>query len=178
MIQLRQLHRIAMLLASICFSLPTTAFAFDREHEIKTGIIYNLAKYCDWDLSRRPGGRFVIGVYRTRAFDLDLTMLNGKTLHDRTISVVQLRSESDIPNCQIVLLGDVGTDALHRYVKLCRGTGTMLVGESDNFVEEGGMVGFLLRDKNVHFEVNLQTAQCVRVGVSSKLLILADQVIR
>jgi hypothetical protein len=154
------------------------AFGRDREHEIKCGIIYNLAKYCDWESLRQPSGRFVIGVYRTKAFDLDIPSFNGRMLHGRTISVVQLKSEAEIANCQIAIIGDVGSDAIRRYNKLCRGSGTMLVGESDNFAEQGGMVGFLVRDGNVRFQVNLQAAQSVKVAVSSKLLILADQVFR
>jgi len=158
--------------------VPEICVALDREHQVKTGFIYSIAKYCDWDFPRKPGGRFVVGVYRTKAYDVDIDVLNGKLLHDRVVSVEQIRSESDIPGCQVVIIGDVGADAIRRCVKLCRNSGTLLVGESEGFAQDGGTVGFVIRDGTVRFDVNLLTAQADRVTISAKLLVLAEQVIR
>jgi hypothetical protein len=171
-------RRIVLVLALACVFAPGISVAVDREHQVKTGFIFSIAKFCNWDFSKKPGNRFIVGVYRTRAYDLDIDLLNGKSLFGRIVSVEQIKSEADISNCQIAIIGDVGSDALRRYVTLCKSSGTLLIGESENFAGAGGTLGFVVKDGMVRFQVNLRTAQEDRVTFSSKLLVLAEQVFR
>ena len=166
------------MIIAFCLFAPARTNASDREHQVKSGFVYSIAKFCDWDFSKKPGNRFVIGIYRTRAFDLDIDVLNGKTIRGRSVSVEQLRSEADIANCQVVIVGDVGAENIRHLVNLCKNSSTLLVGESEGFTRDGGTIGFVLRDGTVRFQVNLQTAQVDRVSISSKLLTLAEQVFR
>jgi hypothetical protein len=53
----------------------------------------------------------------------------------------------------------------------------LTVGESDGFVQQGGMIGFLLVDNKVRLEINLETAQRAKLKISSRLLLLAKSVI-
>ncbi|MDR3692716.1 MAG: YfiR family protein [Fimbriimonas sp.] len=163
-------------MAVACLSVVNPAFAVDREHQVKTGFIFSIAKFCEWDFSKRPGNRFIVGVYRTKAYDLDIDVLNGKTIFGRSVVVEEIKSEADIPNCQIVVLGDVGVEVIRHYASLCKNSGTMLIGESEGFAKYGGTVGFILEGGAVRFQVNLQTAQLDHVTFRSKLLILAEQV--
>lgn len=161
-----------------CFITYGLSASLDREHQVKTGFIFSIAKFCEWDFSKKSINNFIVGVYRTRAYDLDIELLNGKTIHGRPILVEQIKAEADISRCQIVVVGDVGPETLKRCINHCKGSGTILVGESEGFAKDGGTVGFVLKDGNVRFQVNLQTAQVDRVTFSSKLLILAEQVFR
>jgi hypothetical protein len=158
------------------FLASASPAGFDREHQVKTGFIYNIAKFCDWDFSHAAAGRFTVGIYRTEAYGHDLEVLSGKSIDGRTISVLRVNSEKDLARCQIVVLGDVGEDSIKHIANLCRNSGTLLVGESDNFARFGGTVGFVLKDGNVRFDVNLSTAKLDHVTLSSKLLRLAEQV--
>jgi hypothetical protein len=51
------------------------------------------------------------------------------------------------------------------------------VGESENFVQQGGMIGFFLEDNKVRFEINLDAAERARLKISARLLALAKTVI-
>jgi YfiR/HmsC-like len=53
----------------------------------------------------------------------------------------------------------------------------LTVGESDGFVEQGGMIGFLLVDNKVRFEINVQAAEQAKLRISSRRLLLAKLVI-
>ncbi|MGB7750059.1 MAG: YfiR family protein [Candidatus Acidiferrales bacterium] len=53
----------------------------------------------------------------------------------------------------------------------------LTVGESDGFVQQGGMIGFLLVENKVRFEINLQAAERANLKISSRLLLLAKSVI-
>jgi hypothetical protein len=51
------------------------------------------------------------------------------------------------------------------------------VGESINFAQGGGMIGFLLEDNKVRFEINLEAAERAKLKISARLLALAKTVI-
>ena len=158
--------------------LSRLSWAYDREHQVKTGFIYSIAKFCSWDQNKKTSNSFIVGVYRTKAFDVDIDALNGSLIHGKPVTVVQLSSESDVSGCQIVIVGDIGAEATKHLANQCKNSGTLLVGESEGFAKDGGAVGLIVRDGLVRFQVNLQTAQLDRVTLSSKLLILAEQVYR
>lgn len=161
-----------------CLVAPVQALGLDREHQVKTGFIFSIAKFCDWDFSKWPDNRFLIGVYRTKAYDLDIDVLNGRTIRGRKISVEQVKSEAEISGYHIIVVGDVGAESIKHLANLCRNTGTLIIGETESFAKDGGTVGLVVRDSNVKFQVNLQTAQLDHVVFPSKLLILAEQVYR
>ena len=167
----------AVLSVAVIFAHPT-ALASDREHQVKTGFIYAIAKYCDWDFTKKTDNRFVVGVFRNKAFDADIDVLNGKSIHDRIVVVQKLSSESEIASCQVVIVGDVGAEAIRRIVRLSKNSGTLLIGDSEGFAQDGGAIELAIRDGKVRFDVNLQTAKSAGVTISAKLLRLADQVIR
>jgi len=54
----------------------------------------------------------------------------------------------------------------------------LTVGETDGFVGVGGMIGFLLQDNRVRFEINLAAAESARLKIGSRLLMLAQTVVR
>ena len=52
----------------------------------------------------------------------------------------------------------------------------LTVGESEHFVEQGGMIGFFLEDNKVRFEINLTAAEHAKLKISARLLSLAKTV--
>jgi hypothetical protein len=50
------------------------------------------------------------------------------------------------------------------------------VGESDSFLQNGGIINFLLKEGKIHLTINLKAAQKVNLQISSKLLSVADVV--
>jgi hypothetical protein len=51
------------------------------------------------------------------------------------------------------------------------------VGETPGFLDAGGMIGFLLEENKVRFEINLNAADSARLKIGSRLLILARRVV-
>jgi hypothetical protein len=52
-----------------------------------------------------------------------------------------------------------------------------VVGDSEKFARQGGVIGFVKKDGKVRLEVNLNAARKARLEISSKLLAVADEVI-
>ena len=57
------------------------------------------------------------------------------------------------------------------------GNGVLLVGESEHFAQEGGVIGFCLEQNKVRFEINVEAAGKAKLKISAKLLALAKTVI-
>jgi hypothetical protein len=58
-----------------------------------------------------------------------------------------------------------------------RDTSVLTVGETKGFVQEGGIINFVLQDDRVLFEVNHKAARQAGLSVSSRLLAVAKLVI-
>jgi len=57
------------------------------------------------------------------------------------------------------------------------GNAVLTVGESEHFVQEGGIIGFCLEQNKIRFEINLEAAEKAKLKISAKLLALAKTVI-
>ncbi len=53
------------------------------------------------------------------------------------------------------------------------GRGLLTVGEGDSFVREGGMIGFVIDNRRVRFDINQAAAEAAGLKISSKLLSVA-----
>jgi hypothetical protein len=53
----------------------------------------------------------------------------------------------------------------------------LTVGETEQFVQDGGIIGFLLAEKKMRFEINLESAEKSGLKISAKLLALAKTVV-
>jgi hypothetical protein len=58
-----------------------------------------------------------------------------------------------------------------------RGRSVLTVGDSQGFVDAGGMIELLVEDERMRFEVNLHAANEARLKISAKLLSLAKAVL-
>jgi hypothetical protein len=53
----------------------------------------------------------------------------------------------------------------------------LTVGETENFTQQSGIIGFCLQENRIRFDINLQAAQHANLKISSRLLLLAKSVV-
>jgi len=59
--------------------------------------------------------------------------------------------------------------------RVTRKSPVLTIGESEQFLDAGGMISFVFEDAQLRFEVNPESAQKARLEISSKLLRLAKK---
>jgi hypothetical protein len=150
------------------------------EYEVKAAFLYNFAKFVEW-----PEGAFhgsddalTFCVLGEDPFNGALDRaVSGKIIDGHPLRVSRPRQISDLRSCKILFLAASERKNLPQLLASLRGAPVLTVGDSEHFIQAGGMIGFLIDDNKVKFEINVRATGDARLSASSKLLALAKTVI-
>lgn len=149
------------------------------EYQVKALCLLNFAKYVDWPTESfaQSNSPIVVGILGENKFGDDLKVaMQGKCIGERPVEIRPVSSEQDWRNCQVLFISESEKKREAGILNRVKSLPVLTVGESDEFLAEGGVVRFLLKDGKVRFEINLNAARTARLGISSKMLSLADTV--
>ena len=149
------------------------------EYQVKAAFLYNFTKFVEWppgvfESSDSPISICVLG-QNLFGHVLQETV-RGKSVNGRMLVVSGIPDARSATHCQILF---VSSSERMRYGAILRElrTGVLTVGETEGFIEEGGVVNLKLDGGKVQIQVNINAADQAGVRISSKLLSLA-QIIR
>ena len=147
------------------------------EYQVKAAFLFNFAKFVDWPTNAfaREDSAFVIGVFGVSPFGsaLDQTVRN-KSVAGHPFMVVTPSSIQEARKCHILFISTSENRRLREIVESLRGASVLTVGETGGFLDNGGMIGFLMEGQKVRFEINGEAAKAAGLKVSSKLLSLGE----
>jgi hypothetical protein len=150
------------------------------EYQVKAAFLYHFSQFVDW-----PEGTFKDAgsplTYCTLGEDpfhgaLDAS-LSGKAVGAHSLQVQHFKQPQEIRGCQILFIGETELKLVPSLLARLQGNPVLTVGESEHFVQDGGMIGFLLEENKIRFEINLDAAEHAKLKLSSRLLALAKRVI-
>ena len=150
------------------------------EYEVKAAFLFHFAQFVEWPEAAFHDANSPL-TYCTIGEDafhgsLDAA-LRGKMTGARAFRVEHINLPQEIQGCQVLFIGTKEKKLLPAILAGVKENAILTVGESEHFVQEGGMIGFLLDKNKVGFEINLEAAQKAKLRVSSKLLALAKKVV-
>jgi len=146
------------------------------EYQVKSAWLLNFARFVEWPPSNFPNAKtpFVVGVVGRGPLGKELDQaFAGKTVKGRAFEVRRLTSDSDLRGCHILFFISSEKRRLRDYLEKLSGYPVLTVGESDEFLDQGGIINFLLKDKSVRFEINLKAAQAAGLKLDANLLKVA-----
>ena len=149
------------------------------EYQIKAVRLMNFAKYVDWPSQTfaETNSPIVVGVIGENKFGDDLKDATvGRCYGGRKIEVREVGDEKDWDKCQILFVSASEEKRQSELLKSLKARPILTVGESDTFTRDGGVISFTKKDGKVRFEIDLNSAREAGLGISSKLLSLADTV--
>lgn len=147
------------------------------EYQIQAAFLFNFAAFVSWPdtLFESPVSPLRYCTLGANAVSRILEQLISDEHQDgRSLELLCLDSISDAAGCHILFLGrDAGNDAL-----LPAGweRDILTVGDSEAFVESGGMIALLRQRKRIHPVINMDALDASALRLSSKLLRLATLV--
>jgi len=146
------------------------------EYEVKAVFLYNFAKFVEWpsELPSDASDPFVIGIVGRDPFGTAVEQsLLRKTLNGRPLAIKRFRNEQDARGCQVLYISASERKRVKPLLASLQGDPVLTVGDTEEFVQAGGVIAFTLEDNRVRFEINMDAAQQAGLKISSKLLSLA-----
>jgi len=144
------------------------------EYKIKAGYLYNFTKFVTWPADNAE--TFNLCILGTDPFVGLIDPIEQRSVLGRPIKVFRfdnLRNMDHDPHCHILFISSSvkNTPAVVRNFD-----NTLVVGESGEFIDQGGMIGFINKQGKIKLQINLKTINQSGLKVSAKLLEVADVV--
>jgi YfiR/HmsC-like len=149
------------------------------EYQVKAAYLFNFLKFVEWpgDPIANTNGHWVIGIVGDNPFGDDLTqIISGKTVQGHELLVRRFQPGEDLHACHVLFISASEKKRLPSLLAALSGSSVLTVGDTDHFIESGGMIQFVMEEKRVRFGIDVRAAGRARLKVSSKLLSLARTV--
>ncbi len=150
------------------------------ERRVKTAFLYKFAGYVQWPATSfpRPNTPIVVGVAGDKRMAAELSQLVlGRTSAGRRILVVQPDLKTPLRDLHILFIASGESKRLRQWVEALQGAPTLVVTESDNALDQGSMINFVLSEGHVRFEIAKPPAEKCGLQLSSGLLAVAKSVV-
>jgi hypothetical protein len=150
----------------------SAASAGPLEYDVKAAFLLNFTKFIEW-----PPGAFatadaplIICIVGDDPFGRAIDQIvEGESVNGHRIVIERVGTYQQ-KSCRVLYAGGKtpppGTPGLP----------VLTVGEGDDFIHQGGMIGFVLDNRRVRFDINLKAAANAGLKLSSKLLSVARSV--
>jgi hypothetical protein len=150
------------------------------ESQVEAAYLYNFAKFVNW-----PAGTFATAqdpirlcVLSDELFQSQLNQIaKGKNIAGRPVLVIPVQNGLQARGCQELFISLADPDNLPQILESLHGSSVLTIGKVKDFVDEGGIIGFVMQGDHVHFQVNQKAASQAGLRLSSQLLSVAQVVI-
>lgn len=174
----RRIVRAALLAGVLTLVVPGLAWPGTTlaeqalgEAQVKAAFLLNFAKFIQWP--DRPAGPIVIGIAGDDAFAQVVSdTVRGRSVDGRPFETRVLASGDDPSNCQIVFIAVMRPAVAAEWLQRARGH-ALTVGETVQFLRDGGVVRLYSEAKRVRFQINQRNAEAAGLKVSAQLLMLS-----
>ncbi|HWN95716.1 MAG TPA: YfiR family protein [Methylomirabilota bacterium] len=149
------------------------------EYRVKSLFLFNFATYVDWPANAfaTASAPFVIGLIGDEKFAAVLAQtVEGKTVSGRRIVMQPIETEDDFGKCHILFIDEPDQKRLGEILDKVKTLPVLTVGETDRFMERGGVINLVKRQGKVRLDINLDAARQAQLAISVRLLSVADVV--
>jgi hypothetical protein len=147
------------------------------EYQVKAAFLYNFTKFVEWPPSafQNESAPFLVCIVGDNPFGEDLRqVVHGQKVGGRELMLLGKGTMADPTGCHLLFLGRSERERTAEVLAAVRDANVLTVGETEGFLEQGGVIRFTLQDGKVRFEISPEAAQRAGLKMSSKLLRLAN----
>ena len=149
------------------------------EPDVKAAFLYNFTRYVEWPREpSTPAEPFRLCVVAENVMKSAIQRtVAGESVNGRPLVMTEPQTAQEAQTCQILFVGRSESQRASTLLAAVRDQPVLTVGDSSRFAEQDGIIGFLLQDNRVRFDVNLPGAQRSQLRISSQLLRVANKVL-
>jgi len=149
------------------------------EYQVKAGFVSSFAGFVEWpsDAFKGPDEPIAICVLGQNPFGASLNGLaTGKIVQGRSLTVRQVPNASQADGCHILFVSSSEHLRLRAILEHLRDQSVLSIGDTSDFIAEGGIVNLRTEDGKVRIEINSDAAAQRHLRISSRLLQLAKNI--
>jgi hypothetical protein len=151
--------------------------AAPSEYALKSVFLYNFCRFIDWPNAAfsSPNEPLTIGIVGQDPFGALLNeAIAGESYHGRPIRIEHYRNARDIRPCHLLFVSRSEAGETSEILATVAGKSVVTVGETEAFIDKGGMIALTADQNRVRLRINPTTLRRANVDVSSKLLRVAE----
>jgi len=148
------------------------------EAEVKAAFLYNFAKFVEWPTNAftSDAAPLRVAVFGDDDFTAKLAaLLSDKKAHGRAFEVKRITNPQDAKNFHIVFVTGAESKRAILVLDAVKKSPVLTVGESEDFLDYGGIIMLYFEDAQPRFDINPEAAEKVKLIISSKLLRLGKK---
>lgn len=167
-----------LLLIVLVASLPLSLRAADgpSEAQVKAAFLLNFPKYVEWPATAfsETNSPVVVGIFAQDSVADEFAVMSQKKVIDgHPVQLLRVDSIDHCQGCHILFIGGNENSKVAEALTKLHGSNVLTVGESEDFIERGGMIELARRERRVVMEVDIDPIHEAGLKVSSKLLAVA-----
>ena len=166
----------------VTFGVLFIAAAFGQkidEYQLKAAFVCNFANFVEWppDAFKSPADPLAICVLGHNPFGRSLEgLLEGKVAGGRALAVREISDVRQAGGCHILFVSSSERLRFRSILESLRTSSVFSVGDTNDFIADGGLVNLRLEEGKVRIEINASVAKERNLRISSRLLSLARSV--
>jgi hypothetical protein len=183
----RAICRIGFLIGLVHLSLVAGIFtagaeeAMPTEFQVKAAFLINFPKYVDWPTNAfaETNSPVTVAIWGDEnvANEVQNMIGNGRIISGHPVVLKRIAREEEINrDCHILFIGTAERQHIPAILEKIRGEKILTVGESDDFLEQNGIINLARQGRKIRLQVNLAAAGNAQLKISSRLLVAADVV--
>ncbi len=150
------------------------------EYRVKAAFLYKFGGYVEWPqgVFAKPDSPIAIGVIGADALAEELArIVAGRTINGRPVTVRKLRPGEAVASLHVLFVGRSDSSRLADILAAAKGQPLLTVTETDEALELGSMINFVVVDDKVRFDVAPPPAESGNLKISARLLGVARKVV-
>lgn len=155
---------------------PTPSQPRPSQYDVEAAYLLNLGKF----MHLAPGSQAL----RRNTFDICILgrdpmggtideLAANNSIDHQAVHILRESNVLDARTCAIVFISSHDELTIRDALSVLAGSDVLTVGDSPNFLQDGGMIQFVLEKDHVRFAVNLNAVEKTHIVLSSELLRVA-----
>lgn len=175
-------HLLFVLLAAFTTLAPRACCRAESpgEYDIKAALIYKFLPFVTWPETDDTPSSLTLGVVGKNPFGDTLREIEGRQIGSRSLVIRHLDSNADIAQlkrCQVLFLAEADEENLRRILREVSGLPILTIGDCTGFIDQGGIIGFVTKERRIAFEINLSAIAKATLAIRSQLMRLAVRIV-
>lgn len=150
------------------------------EYQVKALFLFNFTKYVEWPSNAfaQAEASIVIGVAGEDTIGEDLKLvIEDKRVNGRSLALKRVDDVNEAQTCHILFITASEAGRVSEILEALKNLPVLTVGETEQFLQQGGMIAMVKKDNKIRLEINLNASRRAQVTISSRLLGVADTVL-